>query len=197
MATWKTTAVCPTISQASHSGPSARPAWYCIYSRQKREHFAAANLSRFLGLEVFNPSLLVKRPTLRRVVRVKEPLFPSYLFARFLLHTQLDRVRFTPGVRTVIRCGPRWACIPDVVIEELQERFGPSQCIECRTGPAPREEVRIVNGPALGLTGLVERYMPAHQRVWILIDFLNRLVPLEVGIESVAFNNHYPETLLA
>src|ERR1051325_8861904 len=78
------------------------PAWYCIRSQRKREHFAAAHLRQIQGVEVFNPQLRLVRSTRRGRVWSTESLFPNYLFARFELEKFLERVRYTPSVKGVV-----------------------------------------------------------------------------------------------
>lgn len=51
-------------------------------TKHKHEHIAAANLNKQLGLEILHPRLRLERTTRRGVVRLIEPVFPCYVFAR-------------------------------------------------------------------------------------------------------------------
>src|SRR4051812_39797088 len=95
-------------------------AWFCIRSRPKHEHIAAAHLRQLPGVEVFNPRLRFLRSTRRGRALVTESLFPNYLFARFVLNAALDRVSHASGVNTVVRFGDRVPAIPHEVIHDLQ-----------------------------------------------------------------------------
>src|SRR5438874_11671094 len=99
---------------------SSAPAWFCLRSHPKREHIAAAQLRQIPGVEVFNPQLQLERQTRRGRMRFTESLFVNYLFARFVLETMFERVRYTPSVKTVVHFGERAATISDDVIDDLR-----------------------------------------------------------------------------
>ncbi|HWW02556.1 MAG TPA: transcription termination/antitermination NusG family protein [Candidatus Acidoferrum sp.] len=90
--------------------------WYWARTQPKHEHIAAANLSRRLGLEVFQPRLRMERATRRGMVRVIEPLFPCYVFVRCALEDHLDQIRYVNGVSSVVHFGQR---IPGVLRTEF------------------------------------------------------------------------------
>lgn len=106
------------------------PAWYCIRSLQKNEHIAAGNLRQLEGVEVFSPQLRVQRPTRRGPVWFCEPLFPSYVFAKFLLAAKLDEVRYTAGVNYVVNFGGRWPTVSEWEMEELRRNLGGGECCD-------------------------------------------------------------------
>src|SRR2546423_14323598 len=85
----------------------AKPVWACIRTHPKHEHIAAAQLSHVPGVEVFNPQLRLERQTRRGRMRSTESLFVNYMFARFVIATTLERVRYTPSVKTVLHFGDR------------------------------------------------------------------------------------------
>ena len=85
----------------------ADEAWRCIRTHMKREHIAAAHLRQIRGVEVFNPQLRLLRLTRRGRRWSTESLFPNYLFARFALKSMLEKVRYTPAVKVVLRFGDR------------------------------------------------------------------------------------------
>src|SRR4051812_12492699 len=95
-------------------------AWFCIRSRPKHEHIAAAHLRQLPGVEVFNPRLRFLRSTRRGRALVRESFSPNYFFARFVQNTTLDRVRHATGVNTVVLFGDRVPAIPQEIIETLQ-----------------------------------------------------------------------------
>src|SRR5437867_11739079 len=99
---------------------SREPAWYCIRSHPKHEHIAAANLKKLPAVEVFFPQLRFIRATRRGWMRTIEPLFPTYLFARFALASSLDKVRYTHSVTAVVQFADEIPAIPDSIIEELR-----------------------------------------------------------------------------
>lgn len=177
------------------SRPGA-PAWYCIRSQQKHEHIAAANLRQFEGVDVFNPRLRVRRATPKGSIWQHEPLFPNYLFARFALEPLLDPVRYTAGVNYVVHFGHRWPAIPDPAIEELRLSFEGGESLDQVPEFAPGDEVNIVEGPFLGFTAVVQRYLPAAQRIRVLLHVLGQATPVELSAGQVTGPRRYPSVLL-
>jgi transcriptional antiterminator RfaH len=161
------------------------PAWYCVRARQKQEHIAAANLKQVPGIEVFNPRLRFRRATQRGPVWFTEPLFPSYLFARFALRAQLADVRHTSGVSTVVHFADRVPAVPDDVIAELKTLTGGQELIVQDDTFAAGQEVRVAEGAFQGLIGIVKQVMPAAQRVKILLEILGRETAVEVDARAV------------
>lgn len=159
--------------------------WFCVRSQPKREHIAAANLARLLHLEIFNPRLRTKKVTRRGPVWFVENLFPNYLFARFLLPTQLDDVKFTPGVSHVVRFGGRYAAIPENIIEDLRLNFGANELQLSEELPSQGDIVTITGKVLDGFRAVVLRVMPAKQRVQVLLDMLGRSSMVELSLASV------------
>lgn len=172
------------------------PAWYCIRSLQKNEHIAAGNLRQLEGVEVFSPQLRVQRPTRRGPVWFHEPLFPSYVFAKFLLAAKLDEVRYTAGVNYVVNFGGRWPTVSELEMEELRRNLGGGECCDRPPEFAPGDQVEVLNGPFLGLAAVVQRYMPGAQRVRVLLEFLGRSTAVDLHPATVSSPRPLPEQLL-
>ena len=92
----------PEIENVRDGATDARidvgPVWACIRTHPKHEHIAAAQLSHVPDVQVFNPQLRLERQTRRGLMRSTESLFVNYLFARFVIETTLEQVRYTPSV---------------------------------------------------------------------------------------------------
>lgn len=163
----------------------AEVAWYCARTQPKHEHIAARNLRGRLGLEVFNPRLRVERATRRGVVRTIEPLFPCYVFVRCHLDSQVDEIRYTYGVSSLVHFGPTIPTVPDDVIEEVRLCFDSEESMQVEDPLTPGSLVTMVEGPFLGTQGVIVRVLPAKQRVQILLDFLGRTTLTEVDRKSL------------
>jgi transcriptional antiterminator RfaH len=159
---------------------NAEEAWYCARTQPKHEHIAAANITKQLGLAVFQPRLQLERSTRRGVVRVIEPVFPCYLFVRCQLEEYVDGIRHVSGISSLVHFGQRIPSVPDEVIEELQQCFDSGEPIAVNNHLRPGMEVSVSDGAFLGSHGLVVRIFPAKQRVQILLDFLGRTTLAEV-----------------
>jgi transcriptional antiterminator RfaH len=172
----------------SEGGPShGKPhsGWFCLRTQMKHEHIAAAHLNRFGNVEVFFPRIKARRSTRRGEVWVCEPLFANYLFARFDYYSQIETVRYTPGVQSVVHFGLKTPMIPDAVIEELREILAENK-LQPRPRIAESDRVFIREGVFQGLTATVLRVMPAKQRVQVLLNILGRSVSMEVHANSLA-----------
>jgi transcriptional antiterminator RfaH len=161
-------------------------AWYCVRTKPKHEHIAAANLARQAGLEVFCPRLRIERVTRRGVVRVLEPLFPCYLFVRCVIERKLDDLRYAYGVGALVNFGGRLARVPDVVVAELREHFQLEAVVAARDELTPGAEVVVAGGAFEGMRASVLRVLPARRRVQVLLDILGR--PTAVEVERAALS---------
>jgi transcriptional antiterminator RfaH len=177
------------------SSPSAEPcpvrkepAWFCIRTHLKHEHIAAAHLQKLPEVEVFNPQLRLLRSTRRGRRWSTESLFPNYLFARFVLESMLEKVKYTPSVKVVLRFGDRVPEIPDAVIEDLRQGLAEMGSQVLTDAPVEGEEVEVATGAFVGTRALVARVLPGKQRVRILLDVMGRAVPADLSLDFVLFN---------
>ncbi|MDB6023537.1 MAG: Transcriptional activator RfaH [Pedosphaera sp.] len=167
--------------------PETKPerAWYCLRSKQKQEHIAAANLVRMPQLEVFNPRFRSRKVTRRGPAWVTESLFPNYLFVHFPFHKMLDEVRFTRGVSSVVRFGSEYPAVPAEVIAELRKNF-PAEDLPLVDGlPRAGETVTITTRAMFGFQGVVLRSLPAKQRVQVLLEMLGQTTMMELDLKDV------------
>lgn len=184
--------ICTAERDSRVQGGPAHPAggervWCCLRSHPKREHIAAAQLSCVAGVEVFNPQLRLERQTSRGPMHCTESLFVNYLFARFVPQTTLERVRFTPSVKTVLQFGGRVATIPEDVIEDLRQTVAANADTIFVDAPLTGEEAEVWAGPFRGERGIVARVLPARQRVELLLDVMGRPLPAEFSLSSLIF----------
>jgi len=162
--------------------------WYCVLSQPRHEHIATANLRRNHELEVVNPRIRFKRPTVRGPIWVTESLFPNYLFARFHLKSTLETVKHTGGVASVVHFGHFWPIIPNETISELRTLIGEEEVRVIERMLEVGDEVEVAEGAFRGFQGVVTRLMPARERVAVLLEFLGRQTLVEVTMESLTLN---------
>lgn len=160
-------------------------AWFCVRAQPKHEHIAAKHLRCMEGVDVFNPRIRFSRSTRQGPAWVTEAMFPSYLFARFNWKTSLTKVHYAPGVRGVVHFGTRWPTVPDQVIHEIRESLGASEIHVVPSEFVPGEDVEISGGTFHGLQAVIMQVMPGRKRVMVLLDFLGRQTPVEVGVSSL------------
>lgn len=172
-----------------------KKAWYCARTKPKHEHIAAANLSRNLGLDVFNPRLRLERATRRGVVRITEPLFPCYVFVQCASSSWND-IRYVTGVSSLVRFGGRIPSVPDEVISDLKECFEAEEPLAVEDRLFPGAEVSIAEGAFCGFHATVLRAFPAKRRVQVLLDILGRQTLVEVDRWAVTLENRRVVDLL-
>ena len=170
---------------AAESHPRAgSPAWFCVRSRPKHEHIAAARL-REAGLEVFLPRVRFKKASVRGPVWVTEALFPNYLFVRFVVSESLRLVRSAAGVSTVVHFGGQVPAVPDAVLEELRRHIGADETRVLSDQLSPEDRVQISGGALHGLSAVVMQVRPANERVKVLLNFLGQQTMVEVAAAAL------------
>ncbi len=139
------------------------------------------------GVEAFGPRLRLLRSTRRGRVWMTESLFPNYLFARFVLESKLEKVRYTPSVTTVLQFGEEVPTIPDAVILQLQQDLEGLEDKVLTDAPDQGDEVEVAAGALKGLRGPVTRVLPAKQRVEILLDIMGHSIATELSLGLLLF----------
>ena len=146
--------------------------WYVIHAKPKQEDRADRNL-RAWQIETFYPRLKesgylgnIAKLTLTDIVK---PLFPGYLFARFVANQLLSKVCFTRGVHRVVSFGEHLTPVEDEVIEVIQSRIGSDGYVKMWDELRPGDRVVIKNGLLKNLTGIFDGRTKGQRRVSILL----------------------------
>ena len=159
--------------------------WYCVKARPRQEQAARAALVNEGGVEVFCPMLRFERARKSGRVRVREAMFPGYLFARFCYESQYRLVGTSNGVSTIVSFGGIPAVVPDEIIHELRASVADGETIEISTTLSIGEEVEVVEGPFQGIRAIVTSVMPARARVTVLLELLGMEREVEVSEKAV------------
>ena len=169
---------------------AVEPAWYSARTKPKHEHIAAANLRRHLALPVFSPRVRLEKMTRRGLVKVAEPLFPSYIFVRCVVEDRVNEIQHLSGISKLVQFGGRYPHVADSIIEELQSCFGEEEEIAVGGQPVPGDEVTVTLGAFAGMSARVLKSLPAKKRVQILLDILGRPTMVEVGTEALTLTKY-------
>src|SRR5215203_5583874 len=123
--------------------------WYAIHTRPKQELRASSNLDA-LGVETFAPWVRERRYNryTGKVEHVIEPLFKSYVFARFESEL-VNKIRFTRGVRNVVSFAGVAVPIDDEVIGLIQSRIEDG-FVKLDVEVKPGDNVRVECGALKG-----------------------------------------------
>jgi transcription antitermination factor NusG len=146
--------------------------WYLIRTKSGAERVAQENL-RGVVEQTLLPQARTRVRQQNRVVERVSPVFPSYLFALFPLASTARRIRYTPGVREIVRFGEQAAVVPDNVIEELTLRCAAGPLDFCRPAYAPGSPLEILSGPFREFRAVFEGYLNGTERVAVLLSVMN------------------------
>ena len=171
-------------------------AWYCVHTKPKCEHLAAASMRQFEGVETFCPRIRFQRSTPRGKVWFVEALFPSYFFAKFDFETHIRAVKHAQNVLRVIEFGGTYVTVPERHIEELRQEMAGEEVREVKSTLKVGDAVELTEGPMRGFKGIIDRLLSGEDRVRILLEFLGRETVLEVDSGKL-LTEHSPRATLA
>jgi len=173
------------ITSLFDTGEAGPNAWFCVRSRPKHEHIAAAYLRERLLIEVYLPRVRFKRNTLRGIKWFEEALFPTYFFARFNLLECFRQVHHGYGVRGIVHFGQHWPTVPEALIQELRQTIHDDRPHVLHEEFRPGDSVIISGGPLHDLEAVVTRFMPGKMRVAVLLEFLGRQTVAEIDTAAL------------
>lgn len=185
------------VAHESAVFPRGWDEWFTIHTHPKHEHIAAANLSTMLGVETWNPRIVFTRGTRRGPATVTESVFPGYIFGRFNLAADLDAVRYTPGVATVVHFGSRYPTIPLAAIAQLKTHFDDGEVTALSHDISEGEKVLITAGSLCGIEAVVLRSLPARKRVQVLLELLGTCTAVELDLNAISVQRRHPRSLAA
>jgi transcriptional antiterminator RfaH len=175
------TETCCTSAMTMPARPSAGTHWYCLYTKPHQEQQVSAVFSQN-AIEVYLPLLSCRKRL--RGQHARQPLFPCYLFARMDLEkVGTSLVRWTPGLRDLVRGADGPARVSPGIIQWIQEQLASGEC-ERRLQPhfAPGERVRITAGALRDLTAIFERRLTGSERAQVLVFLLGRSTLVELDM---------------
>ena len=149
--------------------------WYLVHTKLRKEMVAEQNLQR-QNCEVYLPCIQQPRHRRGRWIDVIEPLFPRYLFVRLRLgYDNIGSIRYTTGVRDLVRFTEEPAIVPDQIVGLLRSTADRDTGLHYSKSPLfePGDTVIIDKGSFAGLQAifLAEK---GQERAIILLDILGR-----------------------
>ena len=156
--------------------------WAVVRVRTGKEA-AVQLLTQREGLTTYLPRF--KRRAADPVARA---LFPGYMFAWISPALELTKLRWLPGLYGPLFFESQLACAEEELIVSWQSREGGRgySVPEPRTHLHSGARVRIKEGPFVGLEGTVLEWLPAKDRVRLLLEHLGRALPVELDAEALA-----------
>jgi transcriptional antiterminator RfaH len=117
------------------------------------------------------------------------PLFPGYIFGKFVLDSDYSLVRWGRGVKKVLGLGGYPTAISEEVIEIIRRRADNTGIVRIHYQFKVNDMVRVKSGPLRDLAGMFERWMSDGERVRILLNLIGYQPAVEMHysmIEKVA-----------
>ena len=164
--------------------------WYAIYTRSRHEQKVYQRLKE-KDFETFLP--LIERWSRRRDRRKKIhlPLFPGYLFVQTDMNGEIYlNILKTDSVVRILCNEGKPAPIPDEQINAIQVLM--KDGIAVTPFPYLKEgmRVRVVNGPLIGVEGMLVKTKPNKHRLVLSVDLLQESVSVEMDeldVEPIRF----------
>lgn len=159
--------------------------WFCVRTQPNRESFAHSSLQQMEEVESFLPRIRFRGTGRRRGQWIIEPLFPGYLFCRFVWRLRARAVAYSPGVSGLIHFGRHYPLVPLEVVRDLQLTFGVDEPTTVDRTVCIGDRAIVQVGPMQGVEGVICRVLPEKGRVAILMEFLGQQTQVEVDADHL------------
>ncbi|MGE9296173.1 MAG: transcription termination/antitermination protein NusG [Puniceicoccales bacterium] len=172
---------------------SEEPNWFCLRAQPRRERPAVGTLLTLPNVEPFLPIAKYSRQNAKGKRQVREPIFPGYLFCRFIPAESARQVQYSQGVAYIIKRGEHLVSIDEALIEELR-LVAPEGVLELMPRPLHEgEQVRLIHGIFAGSNAEVVELVPAADRVKVLLEILGN--EQEIVLPVSAIERHFENPL--
>jgi transcription antitermination factor NusG len=162
------------------------PRWLVVRTKPKQER-AVVELLGHRVIDAYCPRILEPR-THRRGPLGPVPLFPSYVFARAVVREHYRGVHYCHGALGIVRFGDKLAAVEDEFIALLRQRASDRGYLvlgQVRKALEKGMRVRVSGGPLAGYEGIVAAYLPARERVRLLLQLVTGVTRAEVDVRHV------------
>ena len=146
--------------------------WYLIRTKTGGERVAQNQLQHVVERTVLPLGNMQIRQRDRTFQRIG-PIFPCYLFAFFCLASKARQIRYTPGVRDIVRFGEQAAAVPVWVIDELVARCAQGPVDLLKPAFSKGTPVKVLRGPLREFDGVFDGYLSGVERVAVLLSIMN------------------------
>jgi transcription antitermination factor NusG len=163
-----------------------RSLWLLVKTKPKMERIVVEGLVA-RGVEGYVPRILEPRAHSRAPLG-PAPLFPSYAFARCVVKDRFNAVHYCPGALGVVRFADWIAAIEDDAVADLRQRESERGYLviqEVRKVPRVGARARVESGPLKGFEGMVTRYLPAKDRVRLLLSLVSGVRNVEIDVRHM------------
>lgn len=157
--------------------------WYALYTKSRHEKLIESELSR-LGIEVFTPTITIKKRWSDRTKHIEQPLFKSYCFAKFPLQEK-RRVLSQKGVVNIVHFKDNYIPVDEQVINSIKILLN----TDLKIDPCPYykigDKVRIKQGYLKGCEGYIKEKRQNNTTLVISVDAIAASLQCVVDVNSI------------
>jgi transcriptional antiterminator NusG len=160
------------------------PAWFAIWTRSRHEKIVRDQLEKKAGVDVFLPTIGKWSRWKDRKKKIDWPLFPGYVFARFVPDERVGILK-VDGVVQIISNNGILSTIPEEEIESIRTLVDS----ELAYDPVPLikegDMVKVTSGPLKGVIGRLVQKKGVQARLVLSVDLIGQAVSVEVDAADV------------
>jgi len=161
-----------------------KPQWFAIWTRSRHEKLVRDQLEKKSDVDVFLPTIGKWSRWKDRKKKVDWPLFPGYVFARFVADERVGVLK-VDGVVQIISNNGMLSAIPDEEIDSVRTLVES----ELAYDPVPLikegDMVKVTSGPLKGVVGRLVTKKGASARLVLSVDLIGQAVSVEVDAADV------------
>jgi len=161
-----------------------KPQWFAIWTRSRHEKLVRDQLERKSDVDVFLPTIGKWSRWKDRKKKVDWPLFPGYVFARFVADERVGVLK-VDGVVQIISNNGMLSAIPDEEIDSIRTLVES----ELAYDPVPLikvgDMVKVTSGPLKGVIGRLITKKGVQARLVLSVDLIGQAVSVEVDAADV------------
>ncbi len=157
-------------------------AWLAVQVRRGYEGMASASL-REKGYEAFLPMRTRQNDWEHRYSKQVAPLFPGYLFCRYLKELR-SPILTSPGVVRIVGAGNSLSIVEEQEIDSVRRLAESGMVGEPCPGDRVGRKVRLNSGPLCGVIGTILQ-VKDHNYVVVGVAALGRYVAITVSADWI------------
>jgi len=160
------------------------PQWFAIWTRSRHEKLVRDQLEKKSDVDVFLPTIGKWSRWKDRKKKIDWPLFPGYVFARFVADERVGILK-VDGVVQIISNNGMLSAIPDEEIDSIRTLVES----ELAYDPVPLikegDMVKVTSGPLKGVIGRLITKKGVQARLVLSVDLIGQAVSVEVDAADV------------
>lgn len=165
--------------------------WYVIQVRTGTEENICCQCRKIIDTSVlercFIPYYQEKKKYQGEWHTRERILFPGYVFlVTDHLEELYDSLKDVIGSTRLIGTGEEIVPLSEEEVTLLLRLGKEEQLVEMSTGIIENSQIRILEGPLMGMEGTIRKIDRHKRKAWLEIEMFGRMVEMQVGLEVIA-----------